>query len=96
MTFFFTSNNLNEKVDYFYKQGGKILVLDEVHKYNNWTQILKNIYDFYPELKIVFSGSSVLELNMQKSDLSRRAIMYELSGMSFRHGLKVWLNNITV
>jgi predicted AAA+ superfamily ATPase len=76
-------------VDNFVKQGGKYLFLDEVHKYPNWTQELKNIYDDYPELKVVFTGSSLLEILNSRADLSRRAIVYTLQGLSFREYLGI-------
>ncbi len=86
---YFSSNSLKETVDLFYKQGGKILVLDEVHKYPDWSIVVKNIYDFYPELKIIFTGSSIIELSKQKGDLSRRVIMYDLPGLSYREYLGI-------
>ncbi len=86
---YFSSNSLKEAVDQFYKQGGKFLVLDEVHKYPDWSLVVKNIYDFYPELKIIFTGSSIIELSKQKGDLSRRVIMYDLPGLSYREYLGI-------
>jgi hypothetical protein len=86
---YFSSNSLKETVDLFYKQGGKILGLDEVHKYRDWSLVVKNIYDFYPELKIIFTGSSIIELSKQKGDLSRRVIMYDLPGLSYREYLGI-------
>ncbi|MFN4000469.1 ATP-binding protein [Algoriphagus sp.] len=80
----FSSHTLLELADQFSKSGGKFLVLDEVHKYAGWSRELKNIYDFYPELQVVFTGSSLLEILNSGGDLSRRALMYHLSGMSFR------------
>ncbi len=82
--FWFSSNSLLDLADQFTKVGGKILVLDEVHKYPDWSRQLKNIYDFYPELKVVFTGSSLLEILNSAADLSRRALIYQLSGLSFR------------
>ncbi len=84
---FFTENSLKETVRDFYKQGGKILVLDEVHKYKNWSSEIKNIYDFFPDLKIIFTGSSIIDISRQQGDLSRRALIYELHGLSFREYL---------
>ena len=63
------------------------MFLDEVHKYPDWSQELKNIYDDFPELNVVFTGSSLLEILNAKSDLSRRAIVYEMQGFSFREYL---------
>ncbi len=71
--------------------GGKILFIDEIHKYPEWAKEIKNIYDLFPDLKIVFSGSSILKLLMGSVDLSRRAVLYNLSGLSFREFLQILL-----
>lgn len=84
---YFTENNLVDLAKSFEQQGGKYLFIDEVHKYPNWARELKNIYDYYPELIVIFSGSSILEIFKQDVDLSRRALMYELPGLSFREFL---------
>ncbi len=73
-------------------EGYQIIVIDEIHKYQGWNQELKNIYDSFPELKIVFSGSSMLDLIEGSHDLSRRAKLYRLQGMSFREYLNFTLN----
>lgn len=86
---YFTNHSLKETVSAFYKNGGQILVLDEVHKYKNWSQEIKNAYDFYPELSIVFTGSSIIDIAKQEGDLSRRALLYELVGLSFREYLSM-------
>jgi predicted AAA+ superfamily ATPase len=86
---YFTDHSLKETVQQFYKQGGKILVLDEVHKYKNWSTEIKNIYDVYTELKIIFTGSSIIDISKQEGDLSRRAVMYELPGLSYREFLSL-------
>jgi predicted AAA+ superfamily ATPase len=83
----FTNNRLFELGADFVKQGGKYLFLDEVHKYPSWSQEIKNLYDSFPDLKIVFTGSSMLEIYKGNADLSRRAIHYTLQGMSFREYL---------
>ncbi len=88
----FAENSLSHLVDQFVKQGGKFLFLDEVHKYPNWSQELKNIYDDYSELKIVFTASSLLEILNSRADLSRRAIVYSMQGLSFREYLNLKLN----
>lgn len=80
----FAENTLSALADQFVKQGGKYLFLDEVHKYPNWSQELKNIYDDYPELKIVFTASSLLEILNARADLSRRAVVYTMQGLSYR------------
>lgn len=83
----FSEHKLYEFTDYFVKQGGQYLLLDEVHKYPKWSQIIKNLYDDFPELKIIFTGSSLLEILNARSDLSRRAIVYQMQGFSFREYL---------
>ncbi|MCH7406906.1 ATP-binding protein [Belliella aquatica] len=83
----FSKNTLLDLADQFSKSGGKVLVLDEVHKYANWSREIKNIYDFYPELQIIFTGSSLLEILNSAADLSRRAVLYSLRGLSFREFL---------
>ena len=84
---YFTKNNLVALTDKFVKEGGKYLLLDEVHRYANWSQELKNIYDDHAGLHIIFTGSSLIHLEKAKADLSRRAVMYELFGLSFREYL---------
>ena len=86
---YFSNNSLKETILQFYKKGGKILVLDEVHKYKNWSTEIKNIYDVYKDIKIIFTGSSIIDINRQQGDLSRRVIMYELSGLSYREFLSL-------
>lgn len=85
----FNDHTIVELADYHYKHGGKELYLDEVHRYprDNWEQEIKNIHDSYPDYKIVFTGSSLLQLNNKVADLSRRVVEYELSGLSFREYL---------
>ncbi|MDP3358891.1 MAG: AAA family ATPase [Lutibacter sp.] len=85
----FSNHSLIELVDYFVKRGGKNLFLDEVHKYPNWSQELKNIYDDFPMLKVVFTGSSLLEILNASADLSRRANVYDMQGLSFREYLSI-------
>lgn len=84
---FFLSNTLVETAQQFYNQGGKILVLDEVHKYPQWAREIKVLYDRFNDLKIVFTGSSIIDISRQEGDLSRRALMYELVGLSYREYL---------
>jgi predicted AAA+ superfamily ATPase len=87
----FSDNRLVTLADQFVKKGGKYLFLDEVHKYPDWSVEIKNIYDDFPELKVVFTGSSLLEILNSRADLSRRAIMYEMQGLSFREYLNLEL-----
>ena len=84
---YFTNNSLWEVGSLFAKKGGEILILDEVHKYLGWTKEIKNLYDAFPQLKIIFTGSSIIDLSQQPADLSRRALMYELPGLSYREYL---------
>lgn len=80
----FSSHRLYDLADRFVKQGGQHLFLDEVHKYPSWSQEIKNLYDDFPQLQIVFTGSSLLEILNARADLSRRALVYEMQGLSFR------------
>jgi len=89
---YFSSNTLVDTGKEFYRQGGQTLVLDEVHKYPGWSREIKNLYDLLPGLQIIFTGSSIIDISRQEGDLSRRALMYELHGLSFREYLQ--LNNI--
>ncbi|HEV2482938.1 MAG TPA: AAA family ATPase [Puia sp.] len=90
---YFTENRLIDLADQFRKEGGHYLLLDEVHRYSNWSQELKNIYDDFADLTIVFTGSSIIHLDRAKGDLSRRAVLYELRGLSFREFLEVTTGN---
>ncbi len=85
----FAKNTLVDTAEDFVKRGGKYLFLDEVHKYKNWSQEIKNIYDYFPDLKIVVTGSSALDIYRGKADLSRRAILYSLQGLSFREFIEL-------
>ena len=85
----FSSHTLSELVEYLYTHGVTHLFLDEVHKYRTWVSELKNIYDDYPQLHIVFTGSSLLEINHAEGDLSRRLRIYMLHGLSFREYLDI-------
>lgn len=80
----FSTHKLLDLADGFHKMGGKVLFLDEVHNYQGWSREIKNIYDSYPDLKIVFAGSSLLEIHKGEADLSRRVITYHLHGLSLR------------
>ena len=84
----FSAHTLSELAEQFYLLGGTHLFLDEVHKYKNWDIEIKNIYDSYRSLNIVFTGSSMLEIFEASVDFSRRAIVYELRGLSFREFLQ--------
>lgn len=90
--FYFVDNKIIELVDTFVKFGGKYLFIDEIHKYPDWAKDLKLIYDYHKNLKVVFTGSSVLDIKKGASDLSRRAIIYNMQGLSFREYLKLFHN----
>jgi len=89
---YFGENRLFDLADNFYKNAGEYLFIDEIHKYEDWSRELKNIYDSFPSLKVVFTGSSILDILKGSADLSRRAIIYELKGLSFREYLKLFHN----
>lgn len=92
---YFAQHSLAEVASTWIKEGGTHLYIDEIHKYPNWSTELKEIYDGHPTLNIVFTGSSVLDLLRGQADLSRRAVMYTMQGLSFReylemfHGIKL-------
>lgn len=91
--FYFLEHRLLELVDYLYKETEvRLLCVDEIHKYPTWNQELKNIYDTYRGFKLLFSGSSAIDLVHSKYDLSRRVILHELNGLSFREYLEINLN----
>lgn len=75
----------------FFKTGGKVLIVDEVHKYPDWTREVKNIYDSFPKGRLVVSGSSTTAVIHGKHDLSRRIMLYSLRGLSFREYLELEL-----
>lgn len=81
---YFANNKLYALAEAFYQKGGALLAIDEVHRYPNWAAELKNIYDDMPGLKVIFTGSSLLHIQKAKSDLSRRAVIYSLPGLSLR------------
>lgn len=85
---YFQTNTLFELAQEFEALGGEYLFIDEVHKYEKWSLDIKSIYDFL-DLKVVFSGSSMLQIYSQDADLSRRAVIYNLENLSFREYLKM-------
>jgi len=89
---YFGESKLFDLADDFYKSAGEYLFVDEIHKYTDWSRELKNIYDSFPTLKIVFTGSSVLDILKGSADLSRRAIIYKMQGLSFREYLELFHN----
>lgn len=90
--FWFAENKLYNLADNFYKRGGELLVLDEVHRYPDWAVEVKNIYDDFSGLKIVFTGSSLLQIEKARGDLSRRAVIYQMPGLSFREFINFQTN----
>ena len=88
--FYFVDHRLTELADQFVKFGGKYLFIDEIHKYKDWAKELKLIYDYHKELNVVFTGSSVLDIKKGVSDLSRRAVVYNMQGLSFREYLHLF------
>lgn len=85
------SRSLYEIAKSFQLENGEFLALDEIHKYPNWSIELKSIYDTFPHLKLLCSGSSALEIQRGSHDLSRRAIVYKMQGLSFREFLELYL-----
>ena len=88
--FYFAHNRLLDLADAFVKRGGKYMFIDEIHKYQDWAKELKLIYDYHAELNVVFTGSSVLDIKKGVADLSRRAVMYHMQGLSFREYLQLF------
>ena len=84
----FAAHDVIDLVDWHWKHGGTHLFLDEVHRLKSWQTIVKNIYDSYPSLNIVYTGSSMLQLESKGGDLSRRRVPYTLPCLSFREYLK--------
>lgn len=89
---YFSQNSLSDLVEEFVINGGSYLFIDEIHRYPTWSKELKNIYDFYPDLKLVITGSSALEIAKGEADLSRRVSVYHLHEMSFREYLLLMYN----
>lgn len=83
--------SLYEIAESFSRGGGVLLAIDEIHKYANFERELKEIYDFI-DIRLIFSGSSALQLEHKKADLSRRAVLYRVNGLSFREFLELKLD----
>lgn len=92
--FYFLKMSLFDTAEEFSVHGGKYLFIDEVHRYPTWSTEIKNIYDTFPDLKIVFSGSSALQIYKAEGDLSRRASMYKLGSMSLREYIELAHNQV--
>ena len=89
---FVTKFSLYDIAETFHQEGVKLLCFDEIHKYANWSQELKSMYDVFTDLKIINSGSSAIEIYKSSHDLSRRAIIYTMKGMSFREFVELTMN----
>ena len=89
---YFLNNSFYEFAKKFRQNGGKLIVIDEAHKYNNWAVEVKNLYDTYQDLKFIITGSSILSLYKSQADLSRRALFFTLQGLSFREFLELKYN----
>lgn len=87
---YFSNHTIVSLADSFAKDGGKWLYIDEIHKYKGWSRELKQIYDTHPDLNVVFTGSSILDIRKGEADLSRRALMYSMQGLSFREYLMIF------
>lgn len=86
---YFTNHTLVDTADQFCKIGGQYLFIDEIHKYENWSREIKDIYDLHRNLHIIVSGSSLLQINDGQADLSRRLTAYNMPGLSFREYLSM-------
>ena len=84
----FDNHRLEDLIEFLYTHGIVNLYIDEVHRYKNWSSLLKNFYDNYPDLKIVYTGSAMLAIDNSVADLSRRQSLYTLNGLSFREYLE--------
>ena len=89
---YFANHTLIELADEFSKNRGKFLFIDEIHKYTGWSQALKSVYDYFPQMKVVFTGSSILDILKGSADLSRRALIFKMQGLSFREYLFLFHN----
>jgi len=87
---YFVINNIVEFAADFVKKGGRYLIIDEIHKMEDWARYLKLIHDYQPKLNVIFTGSSILDITKGTHDLSRRAIMYSMQGLSFREFLSLF------
>ena len=87
---YFTNHTLMDTAERFHLLGGKHLFLDEVHKYPTWSKEIKEIIDLWPDMKITFTGSSLIQILNADADLSRRVLSYDMSGLSFREYLRFY------
>ncbi|MCF0174418.1 MAG: AAA family ATPase [Bacteroidaceae bacterium] len=87
---YFLNHTLWETASQFVREGGQWMYIDEVHKYDNWSIELKQIYDSHPELHVFFTGSSILDIIDGEADLSRRVLLFQMQGLSFREYLEMF------
>jgi len=85
----FTNSSIYALADAFYTLGGRVIAVDEVHRYENWAQEIKNIYDSFPDMIIRISGSSMLNILYEKYDLSRRLVLHKMETLSFREYFEI-------
>lgn len=85
---------LIELAEEFVKLGGEYLLVDEIHKYSDFATDLKAIYDFYPKLKVIFTGSCATSIYSAQADLSRRVVLYHMKGLSYREFLEMKLGRV--
>lgn len=86
---YFSTHSIIDLANEFVMEGGKRLVIDEIHKYPGWSNEIKQIYDQHSRLKIIFTGSSILHIRKGGADLSRRALFFEMQGLSFREYMRM-------
>lgn len=86
---YFLENSLVDVARHWVMEGGRHFIIDEIHKYPGWSRELKQIYDSMPTLQVIFTGSSVLDIHKGVTDLSRRALMFSMQGLSFREYLSL-------
>lgn len=84
----FKTHSIMDLVEHLYSKGVYFLFMDEIHKCPDWTSVLKNLYDNFPRLHIVYTGSSMLRIDNSRVDLSRRQTLYKLNNLSFREYLE--------
>ena len=89
---YFAQHNLVDVAEQFYRQGGELLLVDEVHNAQYWAKEIKEIYDVYKQLHVVFTGSSLLHILNAQADLSRRCLSYDMQGLSFREYMQLYHN----
>ncbi len=87
---YFANHTLLELAEQFHLMGGTHLFLDEVHRYPTWSREIKEIIDLYPNMKITFTGSSLIQILNADADLSRRVLSYTMEGLSFREYLQFY------